>query len=285
MQVCCRKVLDHRVELFEQQPSHPVRRRAREPHRQLNDFVEQGGIFTSALQRYALDNTIPYWGLQLSFYGPAKVCAAQWEAVQDLASKAIKGVRFEAGRVLPMPLGDQSAPEVHAQQVGIPNLEFFAFGSRAGGNPHPSSGHIWFAPVIPRSGEAILQANRVFDEASRTIPALRTPILGLQPFALPACQCERSFMFIMGFPMMDDTEKDKASVDAFRALVRIGAEHGWGEYRTPVIFQDQVMNTYSYNNHSLLRFHEAVKDAIDPNGILSPGRYGIWPKNMRKEKS
>jgi 4-cresol dehydrogenase (hydroxylating) len=45
------------------------------------------------------------------------------------------------------------------------------------------------------------------------------------------------------------------------------------------------MNTYSFNNHALLRFHETLKDAIDPNGILSAGRYGIWPKHVREAKS
>jgi 4-cresol dehydrogenase (hydroxylating) len=25
-----------------------------------------------------------------------------------------------------------------------------------------------------------------------------------------------------------------------------------------------------------------LKDAVDPNGILSAGRYGIWPKHLRK---
>lgn len=24
-----------------------------------------------------------------------------------------------------------------------------------------------------------------------------------------------------------------------------------------------------------------VKDAVDPNGIFSPGRYGIWPKHLQ----
>jgi 4-cresol dehydrogenase (hydroxylating) len=69
---------------------------------------------------------------------------------------------------------------------------------------------------------------------------------------------------------------------AFRRVVQVAAEHGWGEYRTPVAFQDDVMSTYSFNNHMLRRFHERVKDAVDPNGILSPGRYGIWPKHLRK---
>ena len=44
------------------------------------------------------------------------------------------------------------------------------------------------------------------------------------------------------------------------------------------------MDTYSFNNNILLRFHETLKDAVDPNGIISPGRYGIWPKNLRQEK-
>jgi hypothetical protein len=27
--------------------------------------------------------------------------------------------------------------------------------------------------------------------------------------------------------------------------------------------------------------NETLKDALDPNGILSAGRYGIWPKHLR----
>ena len=39
----------------------------------------------------------------------------------------------------------------------------------------------------------------------------------------------------------------------------------------------------NWNDGSLLTLHEALKDAVDPNGILSAGRYGIWPKHMREE--
>jgi 4-cresol dehydrogenase (hydroxylating) len=108
------------------------------------------------------------------------------------------------------------------------------------------------------------------------------PVTEMNRFVLPFCLFERSFLFVIGFPVLDDPEMNKKFVGALREFIRIGAEHGWGEYRTPVIFQDQVMGLYSYNNHSLLRFHETVKDALDPNGILSPGRYGIWPKHLRE---
>ena len=30
------------------------------------------------------------------------------------------------------------------------------------------------------------------------------------------------------------------------------------------------------------QLHETIKDAVDPNGVLSAGRYGIWPKHLRK---
>ena len=238
--------------------------------------------YSAELERYGLDNKIPYWKLYLGFYGPPKVVAAQWEAVQDLASKAIKNVRFHADPIITDFQAAAQEGGVWAQEMGIPNLEFFAMGTRAGGNPHPISGHMFFSPAIPQTAAAIIEANRIFDEASRTVPVLqKIPILNLKPFSLPVGFHERTFLMALGLPVLEDPELNKACIHAFRELVRIGADHGWGEYRTPVIFQDQVMGIFSYNNHSLLRFHEAVKDAIDPKGILSPGRYGIWPKHLR----
>jgi hypothetical protein len=237
--------------------------------------------YSAALQRYGLDNHIPYWQLELAFYGPPKVIAAQWDAVCELASKAIKNVSFKADPICSIPLTEAQKLGVHVQQVGIPNLEIFAMGGRSPGNPHPTSGHMWYSPVIPRSGKAIFEANRVFDEAATT---LMLPTFGIKPFALPFGLFERSFLFVIGFPVMDDPQPNQEFVKAFRELIRIGAEHGWGEYRTAVIFQDQVQGVYSYNNNILRRFHETVKDAVDPKGILSPGRYGIWPKHLRENR-
>jgi hypothetical protein len=67
-----------------------------------------------------------------------------------------------------------------------------------------------------------------------------------------------------------------------RVMLTRAAARGWGEYRTHTTFMGDISNTYSFNNHALRRFHETIKDAVDPNGILSPGKCGIWPKRMRK---
>jgi (+)-pinoresinol hydroxylase len=113
--------------------------------------------------------------------------------------------------------------------------------------------------------------------------------LGVQPrnqfFALPWSFFPRSFVLLFGFPIEHDVEKNKKSREVFERLVEVSAEHGWGEYRTHVAFMDTVSGVYSYNNHALRRFHEMIKDAVDPNGILSPGKSGIWPKQMRKARA
>jgi 4-cresol dehydrogenase (hydroxylating) len=78
-----------------------------------------------------------------------------------------------------------------------------------------------------------------------------------------------------------DVEKNRHARASFQQLVKAAAERGWGEYRTAPAYQDLIMSTYSFNDNALLKFHERLKDAVDPNGILSPGRYGIWPKHLR----
>jgi len=48
---------------------------------------------------------------------------------------------------------------------------------------------------------------------------------------------------------------------------------------------DQIMGTYNWNNGALLKFNEVLKDAIDPNGILMPGKSGVWPQQYREERA
>lgn len=250
------------------------------PAAELTALIDKADVGKSAeLQEYALRKGIPYWSCKLSFYGAAKANAANWEYCQEKFS-AIPGAKFEQNEFYKLPLTAEQRAKVHKPQFGIPSLAMFSIGERTPNNPTPTNGHMWFSPIIPRTGEAVFEANRVFQEAAREFGI---PVLSA--FSLPSCYWERAFIYIFAFPVTHDIETNQKNRAAFKKMVQRAAEHGWGEYRTAPAYQDAIMQTYAYNNHSLLRLHETLKDAIDPNGILSAGRYGIWPKHLRETKA
>ena len=235
------------------------------------------GADKNQLESYAHEKGIPYWSVTLKFYGPEKAIRELWNYSKEKYSE-IPNASFEDGEFYKMPLtAEQIRDKIHKPEFGVPSLEMFSIGARSETNPTPTHGHIWFSPIIPRTGEAILEANRVFQDTAKR---LDIPFLG---FSLPTTYWNRAFIYLFGFPITRDPEKDAKMRESFEEIVKVAAEHGWGEYRTAPAFQDAVVNTYSFNDHALRRFHETLKDAVDPHGIISPGRYGIWPKNLRKK--
>jgi len=237
--------------------------------------AKPGGASPQELEQYAAQKNLPYWSVELPFYGPAKVVAAQWQYAKQRFS-AIAGAKFQDGKTTTFPLPADAPIQFPASvAIGVPNLAVFGVGSAR------SEGHIWFSPIIPMTGEAVLEARRVFEDTYREMGMPTGPMF----FLGPSSNYPRCFLVLFGFPIEHDVEKNRTNREHFKRLIKIAAEHGWGEYRTHTAFMDTVMDAYSFNNHALRRFHETIKDAVDPNGILSPGRCGVWPKHLRKAQA
>lgn len=236
----------------------------------------------NAINRYAAEKGVAPWELGVSFYGPEAVNEAKWQYAKSRFQKAIPGVRFEDYESLRFPLtAEQEDAVKHKVLVGVPNMNVFTLSARNRTNPEPADGHLLFSPTFARSGEELLKAQRIFTEGMRDMKVDYPMAYG--PFSAPFTWNFRAFVLATGMPTSrSNPEVNKLSRETMEKLITLGAQHGYGEYRTPPAFQDQVMSTYNFNNNILRTFCETLKDAVDPRGIIAPGRGGFWPRTYRK---
>ena len=242
---------------------------------ELAALVENGGS-DAEFDAYAASNGRGFWSVQLQFYGPEATVQANWQYAKQRIS-SITGATFEDGPLYTFPMSDEDkANHHHRVAIGVPNMEIFSIGARTERNPSPQDGHLWFSAIIPRSGEAIFKAQEVIGKI------WKEEGLPYNPFATPATWTHRCYIMITGLPISrTDNAINERSMRAYnRAIEECGA-NGMGEYRAPPQFADAIMDAYSYNDNIYRRYAEKLKDATDPNGIIAPGRGGIWPKNIR----
>jgi len=253
------------------------------PSTALAGLTQNGWPSMDRLEAFVKSQGRPAWAVTLQFYGPEETVRASWQAAKRRFSKAIPGAAFRDGEVLTLPIPPENeAALANKPGFGIPALEIFAITVR---NPQtdsdPQDGHADFFAMIPRKASAIWESARVMAE---TYKELGFPPRH-NPFSTPINYYSRCLIMATLVPTWRDPAKNARSRELFSRIVDRCADHGWGSYRTSPAFQDRVIGKYSYNNNVLLRFKEKLKDSIDPNGIIAPGRYGIWPAKMRKDRA
>ncbi|MGY0632802.1 FAD-binding oxidoreductase [Luteimonas sp. A478] len=252
------------------------------PTPELMELVTQpGGASVEEYEAYADKHGLEYWNVLLNFYGPKDTVEASWAYAQKLFGD-IPGVQFEQIESYADPLRNEAATSGvrHKVAIGVPDMSIFSIGARSDAMPEPGDGHVWFSPIIARSGESFIRAHEVFRKAAQELKITSAPI-GVTN--VPQTWQYRTYVYLFPvFVSRSDKAHNSKAVQDFYDLIRIAADQGWTEYRTAPVFQDAVAGTYSYNNNMLLRFQEQLKDAADPEGIIAPGRGGIWPRRYRE---
>jgi FAD/FMN-containing dehydrogenase len=227
-----------------------------------------GGGSAEDWNDYARRSGLDFWQAVFSFFGPEAIVEARWSHVIERYSR-FPGVQFAAAPTYHFPMSPEARAEVADKQLlGIPSLEDFA-GDGA-------DGHVDLSLVVPMNGRAVIEALKRFGQlfAANGVDVGMGALTSFHP---------RTFTFISSFPTYrDDVEANQRSRSTYLEAVALAAELGWGQYRTHAGFMDQAAATYSYADHALGKLHERIKDALDPNGILAAGRYGIWPRHLRR---
>jgi 4-cresol dehydrogenase (hydroxylating) len=208
-----------------------------------------------------------WWGVSLRLYGREAITKATYPILEQ-AMQALKPLSLKPSA---WRRGDAIAP-TQGGWYGVPMTFPLQNANWYGGR----GGHIGFSPILPQSGAlAMAQFRRAYARYQEYGMDYQTS------FAFG----ERHLINVNAVLLNKDDPAFMKRVDPFlRALIADARAHGYGEYRTHLDYMDTVAATYDFNDHALRRLNEKVKNALDPAGILAPGKSGIWPSVYAKER-
>jgi 4-cresol dehydrogenase (hydroxylating) flavoprotein subunit len=195
------------------------------------------------------------WLVSGAFYGASE------EAVQPLLER-VKAHFLRSGKA-------RYISHAEAEQSRILKIHISTFSGQPTRDElgllqwRPGSGATWFLPATPMVG-------RVANEQQ----ALSRRILGEHGFEFVTeyvCgpRLARA-LHILLYNRQDDEERQRAG-RCFRALLQAYADAGFPVARAPLDMQEEVMARLQGVPDVLSR----LKRALDPQGILAPGKYGV----------
>jgi 4-cresol dehydrogenase (hydroxylating) len=207
-----------------------------------------------------------WWGVSLRLYGREGINKAAY-AILEQAMSALKPMSLKPATWL------RGQPIEPTGWTGTPLTFPMQNANWHGGR----GGHIGFSPILPQSGA------RALEQFHRTYARYKEFGMDYQAsFAFG----ERHLINVNAVLLNKDDAEMMKRIDPFlRTLVADSKARGYGEYRTHLDYMNTVAATYDFNGHALHKLNEKVKTALDPAGIIAPGKNGIWPAALAGRRS
>jgi 4-cresol dehydrogenase (hydroxylating) flavoprotein subunit len=226
------------------------------------------------IDQIAADLGIGRWTLHAGVWDDRTVAEYKIEKITAALSR-IDGAMVHFDRYAPEDIPNIPNPGDRVLG-GEPNLDFMDILGWYG--KAESGAHAGTGMVAPLDGKSAYELHTLLRTAIETK-------MGLDYLAYPLLINARSYIHIFGciFDAADDASSRQA-YQACRMLIQEAARAGYGEYRSHIDNMDLTQGTYSFGDHAYRRFAERIKDAVDPNGILAPGKQGIWPASYRADR-
>ncbi|RAH81585.1 FAD-linked oxidase-like protein [Aspergillus japonicus CBS 114.51] len=205
----------------------------------------------SALEEIRTRQGWGFWKAYFSLYAPVEVLPGLLKTIQRAFSVIPGATVINSDEV-----GFEEVPH-----SGIPTLApLESLNSRQQG-----SGHVCFSPILPPSGRELY--DWYLTAKQRTIDAQFDFFADFHVYP----------RYVLAIELVVYAPHEEQSMDRlFRHLLQDAAAQGYTEYRTHVEYMDEVASHFDFNGGALRRFTTLLKDTLDPVGVLSPGKSGIW---------
>ncbi|MBX9608246.1 MAG: FAD-binding oxidoreductase [Gammaproteobacteria bacterium] len=221
---------------------------------------DSGPLAAEARARLGAELGLGAWNYHGAFAGTADSVAGDAQALRE----ALRGL---AGARLEFEDGTGSAPGValHAALArGVASTEAHAVLDWVG-----AGAHLDVDTSLPLRGDAALAAFRAHqalcDEHGLDY---------LAAFQLGPRDLRHRHLLVFA---RDDAQAGARVAKLYRALAAAADGRGEGVLRTHLDFMDDIAAQYAWSDQAWLRTCESLKDALDPGGLLAPGKSGLWP--------
>lgn len=218
-------------------------------------FTGKGAIPDEVVKQIAEKYHLGAWNVYAALYGTAEQVEVNWEIVQ-----AVLGKSGKAEILTEEQMGDDPIFRYRADHMrGAMNLQEFGLYNWRGGG-----GSIFFAPVAQALGSETVKQTKLAKQilTKHGMDYVGEYIVGWR---------DMHHIIDILFDKNNPQEVLRANA-CFDELLSAFAEAGYGNYRTNTAFMDKVADSYGPVARNINR---KLKAALDPNGILAPGKSGI----------
>ena len=207
------------------------------------------------LKQIQKDKHLGAWNVYCALYGTPEQVEVNFNIVKGALKKLGKGrliTQEEAGDTQPFKYRSQL-------MSGVPNLQEFGLYNWRGGG-----GSMWFAPVSQARGS---ECDAQYGLAKQILNKHGLDYVG--EFIVGWRDMHHVIDVLYDRSSPEETQRANA---CFNELLDEFEKRGYAVYRVNTAFQERVAQSYGPVKRKL---EQTLKRALDPNGILAPGKCGI----------